>query len=156
MSLLLGCRFSPLFSSVSAHTTYTHNAPAVWKFNRIDSVIFLLCQKHRPNRLVVALFDSISLYFIRIYLHTCCAWIIWFVLRNSYEKTKKKRKKLARQTRKLEIITKTPSKHCQITCNFSSFFCCFVVFPFGSFNYACIECDATTQCCFSTKTNALP
>lgn len=96
----------------------------------------------RPNLLVVAFFDSISLYYAYIFTYSLRARIIWFV---STERNKKKQNKnSAQQTRKLEIITKTPSKHCQITCNFSSFFCYFVVFHSVPFNYACIECDATT------------
>lgn len=98
--------------------------------------------EHRPNLLVVAFFDSISLYYTYIFTYSLRARIIWFV---STERNKKKQNKnSAQQTRKLEIITKTPSKHCQITCNFSSFFCYFVVFHSVPFNYACIECDATT------------
>lgn len=75
-------------------------------------------------------------------------------------KKKEKKPNISLYTRKLEIITgKKPSKHCQITCNFSSsllfFFSCLLVLLFFNrcpFNYTCTKCDAMTVLLLHTQT----
>lgn len=69
------------------------------------------------------------------------------------EAPKEKKEQSDQKTRKLEIVTKNPSKHCQITCNFSSFlrFCFADLFFLHVIRLVMRASNGMRQhCCFST------